>query len=110
MLWHGEMSSLMRGARRNTRALVMILAMPWMKLMSLKSPMVSVPSFLGMRMMFALLSRFRSWLHELYRESMAAMMSSRIISQHFLKKSPVKLSGPGALSWGIRQIACQTSS
>jgi hypothetical protein len=53
---------------------------------------------LGMRMMFALLSRFRSWLRELYKESMDAMMTARTIGQHFLKKSPVKPSSPGALS------------
>jgi hypothetical protein len=109
-LWQGEMRLLMSGARRKARTLVMIFATPWMRLMGLKSPIDSTPSFFGTRIMFALFRRFRSWLPKLYNESIAAIMSSRMIGQHNLKKRSVKPSGHGALFCSMRQIACQISS
>jgi hypothetical protein len=45
----------------------------------------------------------------LKKEVKSAEMSARIMGQHFLKNSPVKPSGPGALSKGSWHIACQIS-
>jgi hypothetical protein len=88
--------------RRKVRTFVIIFATLWMRLMVLKSPIESAPSFLGIRIIFALFRRFRSWLRKLYKESIAAIMSRRMIGQQTLKKRPVKPSGPGALSCGMR--------
>jgi hypothetical protein len=100
----------MIGARRKARTFVTMFATQWMRLMGLKSPIESAPSFLEIRIMFALFRRLRSWHGKLYNESIAAIMSKLMIGQHTLKKRPVKPSGPGALSCGMRQIGCQISS
>jgi hypothetical protein len=94
-LWQGEMSFLMIDARRKARTFVMIFATPWMRLMGMKSPIESAPSFLGIRIIFALFRRFRSWLRKLCKESIAAIMSRRMIGQQTLKKRSVKPSGLG---------------
>jgi hypothetical protein len=71
----------MIGARRKARTFVIIFTTLWIRLMGLKSPVESAPSFLGIRIMFALFRRFRSWHRKLYNESIAAIMSKLMIGQ-----------------------------
>ncbi|KAJ1289322.1 hypothetical protein BS78_02G155300 [Paspalum vaginatum] len=58
-LWHGETISCICGAKRRARDLVMILTKEWMRLIGLKSPTVSAPSFIGRRIIFAELKSCR---------------------------------------------------
>jgi hypothetical protein len=44
-----EMRSFIEGPRQRARALVMILAMEWIRFIGLKSKISSAPSFLGKR-------------------------------------------------------------
>lgn len=91
----------MNEARRRARIFVMIFAIAWIKLIGRKSLMSSAPSFFGIRMMLALLSKFRFAQRELWKELMAAIRSYLIVSQQCLKNMPVKPSGPGALFFGV---------
>lgn len=100
----------MCGASRSAGSLVAIFAMAWIRLISLKSRMSSAPSFFCIRMMFTLFGRLRFAQRRLWIELSAARMSGLMIAQHFLKKSHVNPSGPGALSCGERLIARGTSS
>jgi hypothetical protein len=103
-LWQGEISSFMSGARRSASTFVMSFAKPWMRLMSLKSPIDSAPFFFGIRMTFALLRRLRSLFRKLKSESTATITSLQIRCQLVLKKCPVKPPGPGALSCGMQPV------
>ena len=60
--------------------------------------------------MLAELSRLRCWAFKLCSWLNAAVRSYFIISQHSLKKIPVKPSGPGALSLGMEKIVFLISS
>src|SRR6185312_2135133 len=89
----------------SARALVMILTKEWIRLIGLKSPTLSVLSFLGIRIMLAELISCR--LEDLReRKALAAsIISCFMIAQQVLRKVPVKPSGPGALSPGMWLIA-----
>ena len=60
--------------------------------------------------MFAELSRSKPCEFISKRVLMAAAISALMISQQYLKRTPVKLSGPGALSPGMEKIVSLISS
>ena len=94
-LWLLEINLFMWGARRIAMTFVMIFAKEWIKLMGLKS---ETASFAVLRMAKL---EVRSW----WKALAAFMTSTLIMSQHSLKKRPVKPSGPGALSEDIWLMA-----
>ena len=61
---------------------------------------VLCPSFLGMRAMLAELSQCRLETRRAEKLLITCIISGLTMSQHSLKKAPVKPSGPGALSLG----------
>ena len=69
-----------------------------MRLMGLKSVTLMASTFLGSRTMPAEFNHSNPWAFIENRLFMAAMTSTLMVSQHALKKAPVKPSGPRALS------------
>jgi len=97
-LWQFETREFMCGACLLASNLEKIFAMLCMRLIGLKSVTLKASDFFGSSTMFAEFSISKPWEFKLKRQCKAAITSSFIISQHALKKAPVKPSGPGLVS------------
>jgi hypothetical protein len=77
----------------------------WIKLIGLKSPTSSAPSFFGIRITLAVLISDKLPQRRAWKALVALMTSPFIMLHHILKNNPVKPSGPGALSVVNRSMA-----
>ena len=109
-LWHLETKESNRGANLFARSLVNNFAKLCMRLIGRKSVTRMASAFFGSRIILAEFSSSKPWEFSINMLFIATMTSSLIISQHFLKKTPVKPSGPGALSDGMECIVTLISS
>ena len=92
-LWHGETMEGMNLCNLSARALVMIFTKEWIRLIGLKSPTESAPSFLGIRIMLAELISCRLEDLREWKAFAASIISCLMMSQQVLRKVPVKPSG-----------------
>jgi hypothetical protein len=100
-LWQLETKEFRRGASLFASNLEKIFAILWMRLIGLKYVTLKASAFFGSKTMHAEFNHSNPWAFNENRLFMVAMTSCLMVSQHALKKAPVKPSGPGALSDGI---------